>query len=112
MQISVVIVTDSRLARQIYALKKQRNLVTGPFVEVNCAMLRGDTAMATLFGHWRGAFTGATADRPGLLKTADAGRKLFSESRKQRRAVNDTERLRKYLRRFGLSWEIIASSER
>jgi len=43
---------------------------------------------------------------------ADAGRKLFSESRKQRRAVNDTDRLRKYLQRFGLSWEIISAGHR
>jgi len=69
----------SRLARQIYALKKQRNLVSGPFVEVNCAMLRGDTAMSALFGHRRGAFTGAVADRPGLLKTAHQGLLFLDE---------------------------------
>lgn len=69
----------SRLARQIYALKKQRNLVSGLFVEVNCAMLRGDTAMSTLFGHRKGAFTGATADRPGLLKTAHGGLLFLDE---------------------------------
>lgn len=69
----------SRLARQIYALKKQRNLVAGPFVEVNCAMLRGDTAMSALFGHRKGAFTGAMADRPGLLKTAHKGLLFLDE---------------------------------
>lgn len=69
----------SRLARQIYELKRQRNLVTGPFVEVNCAMLRGDTAMSTLFGHRKGAFTGATSDRPGLLKTAHGGLLFLDE---------------------------------
>lgn len=63
----------SHLARRIYELKKHRRQVTGPFVEVNCATLRGDGAMSALFGHRRGAFTGALQDRPGLLRTADAG---------------------------------------
>jgi len=42
-------------------------------VEVNCATLRGDAAMAALFGHTRGAFTGAANAREGLLRAADGG---------------------------------------
>src|SRR4029453_3396290 len=56
----------SKLARRIYELKKIRQRVTGAFVEVNCATVRGDAAMSTLFGHVRGSFTGALRDRPGL----------------------------------------------
>ncbi|HMV66137.1 MAG TPA: RNA repair transcriptional activator RtcR [Myxococcota bacterium] len=63
----------TRLARQIYALRRSRHLVTGPWVEVNCATLRGDAAMSALFGHVRGAFTGAAEERPGLLRQADRG---------------------------------------
>jgi transcriptional regulatory protein RtcR len=63
----------SKLARRIYELKKMRQRVTGAFVEVNCATVRGDAAMSTLFGHVRGSFTGAVRDRPGLLRAADGG---------------------------------------
>ena len=63
----------SYLARRMYELKKARHQVSGSFVEVNCATLRGDSAASTLFGHKKGAFTGAATERPGLLRTADQG---------------------------------------
>lgn len=63
----------SHLARRIYELKKLSNQITGSFVAANCATLRGDQAMAALFGHRKGAFTGAVKERDGLLKTADGG---------------------------------------
>lgn len=66
-------VGKSQLARRIYELRKSRNQVKGAFVEINCATLRGDTAMSTLFGHTRGSFTGANTARDGLLKTANGG---------------------------------------
>lgn len=63
----------SKLARRIFELKKARRQISGAFAEVNCATLRGDAAMSALFGHKKGAFTGATADRAGLLMKADRG---------------------------------------
>jgi len=63
----------SVLARRVYDLKKTRHQVEGPFVEVNCATIRGDAAYSALFGHVKGAFTGASSDRAGLLKSAHGG---------------------------------------
>ncbi len=69
----------SQLARRIFELKKNRHQVAGNFVEVNCATVRGDAAMSTLFGHIKGAFTGAVKDRPGLLKAANDGLLFLDE---------------------------------
>jgi transcriptional regulatory protein RtcR len=69
----------SQLARRIYELKRLKHQIAGPFVEVNCATLKGDSAMSALFGHRKGAFTGAVADRPGLLRAADGGMLFLDE---------------------------------
>jgi transcriptional regulatory protein RtcR len=63
----------SQLARRIYALKQARHQIAGPLVEVNCATIRGDGAMSALFGHVKGAYTGAASARPGFLRAAHGG---------------------------------------
>lgn len=63
----------SKLAKQIYLLKKQTNKIDGSFVAVNCATLGGELAKSALFGHKKGSFSGAGADHIGFLKEADGG---------------------------------------
>lgn len=69
----------SFLARQIYRLKRARHQLSGPFVEVNCATLHGEGTMSALFGHVKGAYTGATGERAGLLREAHGGPLFLDE---------------------------------
>lgn len=69
----------SQLAKRVFELKKLKHQLPGRFVEVNCATLRGDGAMSALFGHVKGAYTGAGSDRAGLLRSADKGLLFLDE---------------------------------
>ncbi len=63
----------TKLARRIYNLKASSKKVSGKFIKVNCATIKGDGAMSALFGHLRGSFTGAINKRSGLLLSANKG---------------------------------------
>ena len=51
----------------------------GPLVPVNCGALTATLAESQLFGHKRGAFSGATRDEPGFLRSSDLGTLLLDE---------------------------------
>ena len=65
-----------RVAEAIVAASRRADR---PFVRFNCAALVADLAEAELFGHARGAFTGAVKSRPGLFGEADGGTILLDE---------------------------------
>ncbi|HEY6363015.1 MAG TPA: sigma-54 dependent transcriptional regulator [Vicinamibacterales bacterium] len=64
------------VARNIHQMSRRR---TGPFVEVNCAAIPEELIESELFGHVRGAFTGAVADRRGKFELAHGGTIFLDE---------------------------------
>ena len=64
------------VARTVHALSRRR---AGPFIEVNCAAIPEELIESELFGHMKGAFTGATADRRGKFEMADGGTLFLDE---------------------------------
>ena len=61
------------VARAIHAVSN------GPFVPIDCSSLAGPLMESELFGHTRGAFTGAAGTKRGLIETADGGTAFFDE---------------------------------
>jgi len=66
-----------RIAEFIHQMDVKRN--KKPFVSVNCAAITGSLAESELFGHKKGAFTGATEDRLGYFRAANGGSILLDE---------------------------------
>src|ERR687888_790045 len=64
------------VARSVHALSRRRS---GPFIEVNCAAIPEELIESELFGHVKGAFTGAVSDRRGKFEAADTGTLFLDE---------------------------------
>jgi DNA-binding NtrC family response regulator len=64
------------VARSIHAVSSRRDK---PFISVNCAALAEQLLEAELFGHVKGAFTGAVANKPGRFQMADGGTLFLDE---------------------------------
>jgi two-component system response regulator HydG len=65
-----------RIARLVH---EESTRAAGPFIAVNCGAITETLLESELFGHARGAFTGATQDRPGLFEAANRGTLLLDE---------------------------------
>jgi len=62
-----------------HAIHLASNRAAAPFVEINCAAIPANLLESELFGHEKGAFTGAVASKPGLLEIADGGTLFLDE---------------------------------
>lgn len=78
---NVLVVGESGTGKELAAnaLHAKSRRANGALIKINCAALPKDLFESELFGHVKGAFTGATSDRPGLLEQAHKGTLLLDE---------------------------------
>ncbi|MCY1226466.1 Regulatory protein AtoC [compost metagenome] len=78
---TVLISGESGTGKEVLAqyIHQQSTRANGPFIAINCAAIPDNMLEATLFGHEKGAFTGAIASAPGKFELADGGTILLDE---------------------------------
>ena len=79
--ISVLILGETGAGKEVLAeyIHRHSNRSEKPFLRLNCAALTDSLFQSELFGHEKGAFTGAQTAKPGLLETADGGTVFLDE---------------------------------
>jgi two-component system, NtrC family, response regulator PilR len=80
-QAPVYISGESGVGKELVArtIHEQGARATGPFVPVNCGAIPAELMESEFFGHKKGSFTGAHADKPGLFQAADGGTLFLDE---------------------------------
>ena len=80
-QAPVYIVGESGVGKELVArtIHNEGGRSDGPFVPVNCGAIPAELMESEFFGHKKGSFTGAHADKPGLFQTADGGTLFLDE---------------------------------
>jgi len=80
-EVTVMLTGESGVGKEVYAryIHALSPRSAGRFVALNCAAIPESMLEAVLFGHEKGAFTGATEARPGKFEQADGGTLLLDE---------------------------------
>jgi DNA-binding NtrC family response regulator len=75
----VLLLGETGTGKEVVARTIHRQGPGGPFVPIDCAALVGPLMESELFGHVKGSFTGAAANKPGLIEMANGGTAFFDE---------------------------------
>jgi transcriptional regulator with PAS, ATPase and Fis domain len=75
----VLLLGETGTGKEVVARSIHNVQATGPFVTIDCSSLVGPLMESELFGHVKGAFTGAVTPKTGLIEIADGGTAFFDE---------------------------------